>query len=338
MSDKRFIIKTPEPLRIETKVGKFKRSGHLQDQMLKYNYPKDTQLDLFSILKEETIEEIDVKKIERSEVVEGIKLTPSETKVIDCLCKLLHQNSQIEDSKKTDYYTGNRGGEIIQYDKENTAIAPRLGFTLYEFTKEYIGIDKKVGGKDIDNVTSILKGLSQKDFLIRYTEETYQKGGEKRIREIEVFNKIISLPKLKERTYSREGIELSKTEETLVILHPIFIRQIDSKFILYPNDINQRTISAYGSPNVSDITFKLREYLMRELSSKHYSPEITLDRLYYRLHEKWMKESRKGMVKKYTEKALKVVTDIGLLISYEIKPSKTTGEPKIVFKLNKDFE
>lgn len=338
MSKNKFKIEIPEPFSIDKKVGKFKRSGHLQDQMLKYNYPKDTQLDLFSILKEETIEEIDVKKIERSEVVVGIKLTPSETKVIDCLCKLLHQNSQIEDSKKTDYYTGNRGGEKIQYDKENTAIAPRLGFTLYEFTKEYIGIDKKVGGKDIDNVTSILKGLSQKDFLIRYTEETYQKGGEKRIREIEVFNKIISLPKLKERTYSREGIELSKTEETLVILHPIFIRQIDSKFILYPNDINQRTILAYGSPNVSDITFKLRDYLIRELSSKHYSPEITLDRLYYRLHERWMKESRKGMVKKYTEKALKVVIDIGLLISYEIKPSKTTGEPKIVFKLNKDFE
>lgn len=319
------------------KKGKFKRSGHLADQMLKYEYPKDKQPDLFSTLKEETLENINIKNIERSEVVEGIKLTPSETKVVDCLCKLLHHSSQNMNSKKDNYYTGNKGAELMQYGDE-TAQAPRLGFTLYEFTKEYVGEDNKVGGKEIDNVASILKGLSEKDFLIRYKEEIYKKGGAKTVREIELINKIISLPTFREREYSKEGIEVSKREETLVVLHPIFRRQIDSKFILYPDDINQRTILAYGSPKVSEVTIKLRDYLMREHSSKHYSPEITLDRLYYRVAEKWMKQSRKSMVKKYTEKALEVAEEIGLLSSYEIKTAKTTGEPKIVFKLNKDFE
>jgi hypothetical protein len=77
---------------------------------------------------------------------------------------------------------------------------------------------------------------------------------------------------------------------------------------------------------------------MREHSSKHYNPEIGQERLYYLLAEKWMLESRKSKVKEYTEKALEVVKDIGLLESYKIEIAKTTGEPKYIFKLNKDFE
>ncbi len=79
------------------KKGKFKRSGHLTDQMLKYNYPKDNnrQPSLFDSLEEATKKAIEtVGGVEVTEVVEGIKLSPSETKVIDCLCKLLHENSQ----------------------------------------------------------------------------------------------------------------------------------------------------------------------------------------------------------------------------------------------------
>jgi len=76
---------------------------------------------------------------------------------------------------------------------------------------------------------------------------------------------------------------------------------------------------------------------MRELSSKHYTPEIKLDRLYYMLAEKWMKESRKKKVKEFTDKALETVKALGLLISYEIITG-ASGEPKIVFTLNKDWE
>jgi hypothetical protein len=50
-----------------------------------------------------------------------------------------------------------------------------------------------------------------------------------------------------------------------------------------------------------------------------------------------MRESRKKKVKEYTEKALETVKALGLLLSYEIKTS-STGEPKVVFQLNKDWE
>jgi len=50
-----------------------------------------------------------------------------------------------------------------------------------------------------------------------------------------------------------------------------------------------------------------------------------------------MRESRKKKVKEYTDKALEVVKALGLLLDYRIEDS-STGEPKIVFKLNKDWE
>ena len=110
MSKSKFKINLPTPLGDEVeKKGKFRRSGHLTDQMLKYNYPKDRQPSLFDNLQSETLKDIEVAGVEVTEVVEGIKLSPSETKVIDCLCKLLHENSQTSDAKKEDYYSGNIG-------------------------------------------------------------------------------------------------------------------------------------------------------------------------------------------------------------------------------------
>jgi hypothetical protein len=76
------------------KKNKFKRPGHLTDQTLKYNYPKDRQPTLFDFLQDDTKGDIEEAGVEVAEVVEGIKLSPSETKVIDCLCKLLHETSQ----------------------------------------------------------------------------------------------------------------------------------------------------------------------------------------------------------------------------------------------------
>ena len=322
-------------LEVEKK-GKYKRSGHLTDQILKYNYPKDKQPTLFDNLQSETLNDIKKAGVEIAEIVEGIKLSPSQNKIIDCLCKLLHENSQNLDAKKEDYYSGNIGYELIEYGGDKKTPAPKLAFTIYELTKEYKG-GEYVSGKDIENVKQILTELDSKRFLLSYVETTLKKDGGRIERKIEDFKKLIHIIKISQTEYSKENIELSKTEETVILLNPIFRRQIDSKFILYPNDINRRTIIAYGSHNLSDIAIRLRDYLLREISSKRYQPEINLDRLYYILAEKWMKESRKAKVKQYTDKALETVKALGLLLSYEIKTG-ATGEPKIIFTLNKSWE
>jgi hypothetical protein len=323
---------------INRKGGKFPRAGHLTDQILKYNYPKDkgSQLPIFEDLQEGTKKDIEIAGVEVAEVVEGIKLSPSETKVIDCLCKLLHETSQTSDAGKEDYYSGNIGYELVEYGGDKNTPAPKLAFTLYELTREYKG-GEYVAGKDIENIKQILTELDSKRFLLSYVETTKKKDGGRIERKIEDFRKLIHIVKISQTEYNREDIELSKKEETVILLNPIFRRQIDSKFILYPNDINRRTIIAYGSHNLSDIALRLRDYLMKEHALKRYNPQIGLDRLYYLLAEKWMKESRKKKVKEYTEKALNTVKALGLLTSYEILTG-STGEPKVVFSLNKDWE
>jgi len=338
MSKRNFKISIAQPIPEQPKVGKFKRSSHLTDQVLKYNYPKDNkgQYSIFDNLQDSTKKAIGTTGgVEVTEIVEGIKLSPSETKIIDSLCKLLHEKSQTLDPKKADYYSGNNGFELVKYGGDTTP-APKLAFTLYELTKEYKG-GEYVGGKDIENVKQILTGLNERKFLLSYVETTKTKGGGRVERKIEEFRKLINIVKISQTEFNKEDIELSKIEETVIVLNPIFNRQIDSKFILYPDDINKRTIIAYGSHNLPEITLRLREYLMREYSSKRYKPEIGLNKLYYQLAEKWMRESRKTKVKQSTEKALETVITLGLLESYEIKTG-STGEPKVIFTLNKSWE
>lgn len=320
----------------EEQKGKFKRSGHLQDQMLKYNYPKDSsgQTTIWDVLEENTKSQIEKAQVERTEIVEGIRLSPSEQKVIDSLCKLLHERSQTFKPEEEDYYAGNAGYELIEYGGDKTP-APKLAFSLYELTKEYKG-GEAISGKDVENVKQILTELNSRQFLIRYTETIKGKKGEWIKKEYEAFRRLIDVDKA--TLSSGVGdIEHYKKTETVILLNPIFRRQINSKFILYPNDILKRTIIAYGSHNLSEITLRLRDYLMRELSSKHYTPEIGMDKLFWMLSEKWMKESRKKKVRDYTDKALETCKTLGLLLSFKVKTS-STGEPKIIFKLNEDWE
>lgn len=334
-----FLPGTPKTPGEVIKKGKFRRSGHLTDQILRYHYPKDNspQLSLWDSLGETTQKQIrEALKVEKTEIVEGIRLSPSEQKIIDTLCKLLHEKSQTLEPEEETYYSGNLSYDLVEYGEDKMTPAPKLAFTLYELTKEYKGGDY-VAGKDIENVKAILQELDKRRFLMSYVEIYYRKDGGRKEVKIEGFKKLIEILKLSETDYSKEDVELSKREETVILLNPIFRRQIDSKFILYPTDINRRTIIAYGSHNLSETALRLRDYLMRELSSKHYEPVISLDRLYWMLNEKWMKESRKKKVKEYTERAIETCKTLGLLLRHEIKIG-TTGEPKIIFFLNKDWE
>lgn len=322
----------------DTPKSQFKRSGHLTDQILKYDYPRDgLQISLFDSLREIDQSKIIESGITREELVEGIQLRPSEQKIVDCLCKMLHDKSQTKDPKKQDFYTGNKGYELMEWgDRGEQTPAPRLSFTLYELTKEYKG-GGGVSGKDVENVKDILQDLDSRKFLFKYKEIQPKKDGGRYETTVEGFKKLIEIVKISLTEYDKADIQISKQEETVILLNPIFRRQIDTKFILTPADIVQRTIIAYGSHNVSEITLRLRDYLMREHSSKRYDPEIGLERLYFLLAEKWMKESRKKKVKEYTEKAIETVKNLDLLLSYEIKDNKR-GEPKIIFHLNKDWE
>lgn len=327
------VLKRLEP--DKTKIGTFKYAGHLMDQTLKSNYPPNRRAPLFEDLEASTKDKIQKANIEITEIVEGIELSGSEQKIVESLAKILHEKSQTEDSKKEDYYIGvSDGYRNANYGGEDV-VAPKLACTLYEIAKEYKGGDT-VTGKDVENVKQVLNVLHTKRFLVKYIEETKNKNGTKKERKIEEYIPIIRIQKRSEKDYSKENIVLSEKEEIVILLSPIFRRQIETKFIIYPNDIIKRTQIAYGNGKIPTVTIKLRNYLIRELSSKRYKPQISLDRLYYTVAEKWMEEGRKKMVKEYTEKAIETVIALGILIDYEIMTG-ATGEDKIVFNLNKNW-
>jgi len=70
---------------------------------------------------------------------------------------------------------------------------------------------------------------------------------------------------------------------------------------------------------------------MREHSSKRYDPEIILDRLYYQLSEKWMKERQKKKVKEYyivSPWYVKVILILVAIFSIYISFKKPKGKTK----------
>jgi hypothetical protein len=163
-------------------------------------------------------------------------------------------------------------------------------------TKEYKGGDA-VFGRDVESVKQVINNLSKKTVLLSYIET--RKGKEGSGKEIKIENKLDEFsPLLKilklSQTKGSGDIELSKIEEIVIMLNPIFNRHLDSRFVTVPNDITKRTILAYGSQNLSEITIKLRDLLLTEKSYKHNSYTIGLDKLYDKLSEKWMRESRKS--------------------------------------------
>lgn len=328
-------ISKPSNAGVYSNAGTYRKAGHLADQQLKYNYPK--QPTLFEPISDEAKKDIEDAGISVVTVIEGINLEASETKLIDAICKLLHEKSQNStNSTKENYYTGNGVPRLMKYIDDETTHAPQLHFSLYEIAKAY-NCGKAVSGKGMENVNALLEQLAKKQFLMRYTETRTNKAGEWVKKAYEGFRTLIKFDTATISTGKGE-VQLTKQVEKVIILHPIFRSQIGTKFLLYPNDIGRRTVSAYGSHNVSQATLRLRDYLIRELSSKHYNPQICVDKLYYLLNERLMKERKKKKVQSQMQKALEVVTKIGLLESYIIEPSKGTGEPKIIFTLNKKFE
>jgi hypothetical protein len=286
----------------------FRVSGHLVDQKLKYFQPDTNTLAIFDSLRKETKEKIKEVNIERSAVVEGIKLSPSEHKVIDSLCKLLHVKSQTKNKGEQDYYTGNKEAILMPYGVGGRQeAAPQIAFTLYELTKEVMG-GESLGGKNTANVYSILQELEKKRFLLSYMEKIHKKDGGRTERKIEEFQPLVRLMKYSEADYNSRNDLTQERDEIIVALNPIFRHQIDSKFILYPHDLNRRTIIAYGSHNIADASYRLRDYLLREHSYGHLEPEINMENLYWMLCEKWMKENRRKKVGEYVERAIQTKT------------------------------
>ncbi len=245
-------------------VGSFLKPGHLVNQTLKYNHPKGGQLNLFDLLQESTQYDIEADNVDTSFLVDGIKVTATEQKLLDALSLLLHMRSETSDRSSDNYYAGERYS-LVHYggDEGGKAKSPEMTFTLYELTQAYKG-DKQVSGKDVENVYVILTSLSKKKFLMRYEEKTMMKDGGKVIKTIELYKELFDLPKASVVRYNKNNEEVSRAESILVQLNPIFARHIDKYYVKYPVNITERTMNAHkkvsSGTKISDGTMRLREY------------------------------------------------------------------------------
>lgn len=340
------IVTFIEEIRKPKKGTKYRQSGHLIDAKLKHSKPNQ-EITIFDIISPETKQKIEESKIEVK--AEGIKLTPTENKLIHALNRILHEKSQNKNSKKEDFYSGNAPSQIVPYGHNREQQAAVLKFKPSELYKAYMGKDE-YSGADIAFINSTMHQLESKKVLIKYDRIKKTKKGKKeeiltdRIEDFQSLIKIlVFIPDLTEEEKARlDKGEQSIREargEIVIALNPIFTDQIDTKFIEFPMDTNRRlVIAAGGHKKVTASMQTLMEWMLRDLSAKRYKTEINEENLPYVLGlEKYVKQKRKKLLQERMSKDIQAITNLGLIIKSEKQPNATGGF-KWIFHLNKNYK
>jgi len=340
------IVTFLEEVRKPRKVQKYRQSGHLVDEKLKYSKPNQA-VTLFDLISPDTKQKIEESKIEVK--AEGIKLTPPENKIVHALNRILHENSQPRNSKAEDFYSGNAPSLLVPYGQNQEQKAAVLKFKPSELYKAYMGKDD-YSGADITFINNTLHQLEAKKVLIKYDRIKKTKNGKKeetltdRIEDFQSLIKIILfMPDLtaeeKERLDSGDNSVRNAKGEIVIALNPIFTDQIDTKFIEFPIDTNRRLVIAAGGHNkVTSSMQTLMEWMLRDLSAKRHKTEINEENLPYMLGlEKYVKQKRKKLLQERIEKDVRAMINMGIVLEVEKKPN-STGGIKWIFHLNKEYE
>lgn len=167
------IVTFIEEIRKPPKPQRYRQSGHLVDQKLKYKTKPDSQLTLFDHLSPRAQEEIQKYELK----VEGIHLTPPQDKLINTLNKILHNKSEHSDCRSPSFYLGNDTPGLTPYGNHEAPSAV-IRFTPHELYSEYIG-SKDYSGADIAFIKEVLGQVSDKKFLITYDRHRKVKNGKK---------------------------------------------------------------------------------------------------------------------------------------------------------------
>ena len=315
------------------KKAKFKKAGHLVDQMLNVSPRESNSLDLFSELSEELKTELEGSTTEKQFFC-GVSLTASEMKIQDVFSILLSKQSQTEDAKKPGYYTGVKPEIISNFLGGGNAVAPSIELSLYAIAKEFTG-KKNPSGEELKNVKKILDELGKKHFFFKYREEHTSTKGEKLYKHREGFRPLFYIDPLY-ITKTRDGVKIAET--FIVVLHPIYREQIEGKFILQPLDILQQLTLANGGANIPLATLRLKEYLFSIIAGKpkNYEHKIGARKLYEKLEPKLMQVPRLAKVKENTTRAIETLVKMEIIDRYELGKSQI-GEDMYTFYLNKNY-
>ena len=257
-------------------IKKFRTSGHFVDQKLKNNYSAMQRgIDLFDTISSDNIKNKvsnDFGDINNTTKVIGINLTKAQDRLLNCIIVMLQQKSDLD-------FCGNLPPENHRYGSLSNVAYPKLRFSPKELFCAYG--DKKnlndVSQSEIDFIKKTLFGLQDTKFLMVYKRYRWEINKDKQkvqvVDRIEEYQSLLRVLSYHEGLAINEDTDLdmtckyNKKEEIVLLLNPILIDQIDTKFIEYPVDINKRMAIAAGSGyKVTDSMVKLRDYLIRAIS------------------------------------------------------------------------
>lgn len=327
----------------EKKAPKYRQAGHYVDQKL-VPVPQP-QFTIFDAIQDSAIKG-KIKKYEIDDI--GINLEPNEDKLIIALQQLLHQKSHHHDQTSKEFYSGNAGKDLIAYGKGESC-SPRLKIKPSELYKAYFGKDN-YSGSGAAHVKAVLTSLADKKFLIALNRKRVVKDKQgkaqvvtDRIEEVQSLIRVVNFYE----GLTDEELELVKNDklenapnrgDLIIGLNPILIDQINTKYVEYPIDINKRmNLAAGGARRVTQAMTKLRDLMLRELSSKRTSVEYNEETLLKILRlDNYLKSRKRKRATERLEIAINAIVKLKLIQSYSLTVG-AAGQNKYLFEINPDF-
>ena len=219
-----------------------------------------------------------------------------------------------------------------------------------ELYKAYLD-NNDYSGADIKFIKTLLQDTEQQKFLIIYERkyEVSSAKGQKEYRtdRIEDFQSLFKIVRFFEGLTEEERRELDqnneevreKRGELVIAFNPLLTDQINAKYVEYPEDINRRTMIATGGHKlVTESVVALRDWMLREISTKRKTAEINDIKLPFLLKlDNYVQQKRKKLIQARVQSAIQAVKNLGLITDHEVVVG-ASGQWKHIFHLNLDFE
>lgn len=318
------------------KPTKIRHAGHFTDSKLRH----DLIAEPFpTTLKKINDQNVTIKAF-------GIKLTPAEDKLMNAIYKILHDKSECKNITSDLFYSGNiQGLEGTTYtygtDTVKSAVIRIKPIELYN---EYLGKNEH-SGKEITNIKNTLFALCDKKFLIQYNRKRIVKNQPltDRIEDVQPLLRVLSYfegmtdSEIKKLDNGDNTIRNTRGE-LIIALNPLLTDQIASKYVEYPEDINQRTaIAAGGALRVTVSVIALRDYLLRELSAKRITCTLSENTLIKQLGlNNYVSKGHKKRVIQRINVAIESSKRMGLILDIK-KDIGAQNQTIYIFILNENF-
>lgn len=323
----------PEP---DQKTVTVRQSGYLSEQLSFSRKKAEDVINKNRDVLRDILEREGGKLLSESISIEdiGVRLEPSGHRLLNAFTCLLHDKSENENVDSESFYMGNDKTEVVSFGGYERK-APRIRISENELIKEYLGRDK-YSGKDQINLKKVIKSVAEKLFTITIEQKVTDKKGKETTISI-----IDNLPLFR----VQEINEYDGRREYLISLNPIYVEQIQSKYVLLPRDLNRRisTVIPHGNAG-TEAVYILLNYLLHQClqgswskDDNAYITEINEETLLSKLKlDKHIKKRQPKRAKEGLNGAIQATIAMGICRGCE-ELEGAKGQKKYRFIINKNY-